>query len=85
LTQVNDGRDSIGDHIAMNRRSASLMQAKLCRARAQAETDRHDYWLREALKWERRAVEELGGVEIAFQPRREVPKPAKYDRRTQRN
>ncbi len=45
----------------MNRRTASLAQARLCLARAEADRTRRAYWLAEAVKWQQRADEEFAG------------------------
>ena len=45
----------------MDRRSASLAQARLCLARAEADSARRAYWLAEAIKWQQRADEEFAG------------------------
>jgi hypothetical protein len=39
----------------MDRRIASLAQAKLCRTRAEADPQRRAYWMAEAVKWQQRA------------------------------
>ena len=43
----------------IQRRGACLMQAELCRKRAEADGAFRRMWLSEALKWERRADEDL--------------------------
>ncbi len=43
----------------MDRRTASLAQARLCLARAEVDPTRRAYWLAEAVKWRQRADEEF--------------------------
>jgi hypothetical protein len=45
----------------MDRRTASLAQARLCLARAEADSARRAYWLAEAVRWRQRAEQDFAG------------------------
>lgn len=52
---------------SMDRRTASLAQARRCRQRAVIDLDHAAFWLAEAVKWERRAAEEIGPLAISIE------------------
>ncbi|CAN5288121.1 hypothetical protein BH10PLA2_BH10PLA2_38700 [soil metagenome] len=48
----------------MTREKAYLAQVKMCEEKALADLSRREYWLVEAAKWQKRAADEIDGVEI---------------------
>jgi hypothetical protein len=48
------GAEAIGD--VMYQREQCLVQASICRAKAQADPARYDYWIDEAIVWHQRAI-----------------------------
>ena len=60
--------------MTMDRRSACLHQAALCRERAKAEPARQAFWIAEARKWAQRADDEVGEVAVFIErPRPQRP------------
>jgi uncharacterized protein YdaU (DUF1376 family) len=59
----------------MDRRSACLTEARLCRERANADPSLRKFWLAEAAKWKTRADEELDSVAMAAEARSERSAP----------
>ncbi|RJF74009.1 hypothetical protein [Rhodopseudomonas palustris] len=58
--------------MAIDRRSACLHQAALCKQRSATEPARRNYWLAEAHKWSQRADEEVGEVVLVIDRKRPV-------------
>ena len=57
---------------AMVQRQECIAQASLCRAKAQADPARYDFWIDEAVAWHQRAIQP--GRDFAVSP--ELPEPA---------
>jgi hypothetical protein len=51
----------------MDRKTACLAQASVCREKAQTEPQRQEYWTDESIKWLERAIEQSGDVAISYE------------------
>ncbi|MCA6107701.1 hypothetical protein [Bradyrhizobium cenepequi] len=55
----------------MDRKTACLVQADACRARAQADPANSGYWIEESIKWLERAIDPTGGLSVTFETKDE--------------
>jgi hypothetical protein len=51
----------------MYRRQECIDQASSCREKAQADPDRHDYWIDEAVVWLQRAIQTRQGNAVTHE------------------
>jgi hypothetical protein len=66
----------IGD---VYQREECLVQASMCREKAQADPMRYDYWIDQAIVWLQRAMQASLGNAVTYEIHdgRMIPKPAK--------
>lgn len=60
-------------------REQCLVQASICREKAQADPARCDYWIDQAVVWLQRAIQARRGKAVAYEvdDGRMIPNPAK--------
>jgi hypothetical protein len=51
----------------MDRKTACIAQASVCRAKAQTEPDHQEHWIDEAIKWLERAIEQSGDGAVSYE------------------
>jgi hypothetical protein len=53
--------------MAMDRKTACLVQASACREKAEADPANRDYWIDQSIKWLERAISPADGVAISYE------------------
>jgi len=51
----------------MDRKTACVAQASVCRKKAQTEPERQEYWIDESIRWLERAIEQSGDVSVSYE------------------
>jgi hypothetical protein len=50
----------------MDRKTARVAQASVCRKKAQTEPERQEYWIDESIRWLERAIEPSGDGAVSY-------------------
>ncbi len=50
----------------MDRKTACVAQASVCRKKAQTVPERQEYWIDESIRWLERAIEPSGDVAVSY-------------------
>ena len=51
----------------MDRKTACVAQASVCREKAQTEPERQEYWIDESIRWLERAIERSGNSAVSYE------------------
>jgi hypothetical protein len=51
----------------MDRKTACIAQASICREMAQTEPERQEYWVDESIRWLERAIERSDDVAVSYE------------------
>jgi hypothetical protein len=51
----------------MDRKTACIAQASVCREKAQTEPERQEHWIDESIKWLERAIEQSGDGGVSYE------------------